>query len=77
MLHVSNPDLFRRMARPLGRHLLLRQRLPVSLVELRVARARPAWSVLLSSPRPKMFRSRGLTEDRIDYLYSELVCVEW
>jgi hypothetical protein len=77
VLHVSNPALFRRMARPLARHLLLRHRLPVSLVELRVAGARPAVSVLLPRPRPKMFRSRHLTEDRIDYMYSELVCVAW
>jgi hypothetical protein len=77
VLHVSDPALFRRMLRPLARHLLLRHRLPASLVELRVAGGRPAGSVLLGSPRRKMFRSASLTEDQIDYLYSELVCVAW
>jgi len=76
MLHVSNPPLFRRMVRPLSRHLLLRHRIPVSLVELRVCRRPPAGSVPLPSPRPKMVRT-SLTDDRIDYLYSELVCVAW
>lgn len=77
ILHVSNPELLRRMARPLASHLLLRHRLPVSLVELRVASHRPWPSVLLRSPRPKMFKSSRLAPDQIDYLYSELVCVAW
>lgn len=77
VLHVSDPDLFHRMAAPLARHLLLRHRLPLSLVELRVAGRRPARSVMLSSPRQKMFKSPRLTPDQIDYLYSELVCVSW
>jgi hypothetical protein len=77
ILHVSNPELFRRMARPLARHLLLRHRIPVSLVELRVARHRPWPSVQLSRPRRKMFKSSRLASDQIDYLYSELVCVAW
>lgn len=77
VLHVSNPALFLRMTRPLGRHLLLRHRLAASLVELRVAGGRPAGSLMLPKPRPKMFRSQDLIEDRIDYMYSELVCVAW
>jgi hypothetical protein len=77
ILHVSNPDLFRRMTRPLARYLLLRYGVAATLVELRVAGHRPRPSTLLRAPRRKMFRSTRLPADRIDYLYSELVCVAW
>jgi hypothetical protein len=77
ILYVSNPQLFRRMARPLARHLLLRHGILASLVELRVAGERPRPSVVLRSPRRKMFKSPRLAPDQIDYLYSELVCVAW
>lgn len=76
ILYVSDPAVFRRLARPLARHLLLKHRLPVSLVEARVAGGRPAGSVALRNPRRKMVRS-PLGDDRIDYLYSELTCVAW
>lgn len=77
ILHVSNPDLFRRAARPLARHLLLRHRALASLAELRVVGRRPWPSILLPTPRRKMFRSSRLQPEQIDYLYSELVCVAW
>ena len=77
VLHVSNPDLFARMARPFARHLLIRHRVPATLAELRVVQCRPHPSVLLRSPRRKMFKSPSLKADQIDYLYSELVCVAW
>ena len=77
VLHVSNPDLFARMGGRVRRHLLLRHRLPVSLVEPRVAGSRPRLSVMLREPRKKMVRGDRLAADRIDYLYSELVCVSW
>ncbi|WP_328414029.1 hypothetical protein OG470_18865 [Micromonospora sp. NBC_00389] len=77
ILHVSNPELFRRLALPLARHLLLRHRIPVSLVEPRVTGHRPRLSILLRSPRRKMFKSARLAPGQIDYLYSELVCVTW
>lgn len=76
LLHVSDPALFSALARPFGRHLLLRHGILASLAELRVVGARPRLSYLLSAPRPKMFRS-PLEPDQIDYLYSELVCVAW
>ena len=75
LVHVSNPALFRRGFRPFTRHLLIRHRLPATLVELRVAGYRPWPAVNLGTPRHKMFRSRRLRPDQIDYLYSELVCV--
>jgi hypothetical protein len=77
ILYVSNPDLFRRMARPLARHLLLRHGIPATLVETRVATHRPWPSITLGSPRRKMFLSSRLAAQQIDYLYSELVCVAW
>ena len=38
---------------------------------------RPKPSIMLKSPRPKMYRSVDLRPDQIDYLYSELTCVAW
>jgi len=77
ILHVSNPELFRAMARPLSRHLLLRRGVVASLAELRVVTHRPRPSLLLRAHRRKMYRSPHLEPDQIDYLYSELVCVAW
>ena len=37
----------------------------------------PAPDGPLSRARPKMFKSDTLTADQIDYLYSELTCLEW
>jgi hypothetical protein len=77
ILYVSNPDLFRAMARRVARHLLLRHGVAATLAELRVIGHRPRFSVLLRTPRRKMFKSPRLAPDQVDYLYSELVCVAW
>ncbi len=78
LLYVSNPSLFEAGQRLVYRHLLLRHRIPFTLVELRVSRSRrPRLARMLRSPRPKMYRSPTLAADQIDYLYSELVCVSW
>jgi hypothetical protein len=77
LLHVSNPDLFRRMARPFARHLLLRHRVLATLAEDRVTGYRPRLSYGLGAPRRKMFQSPSLDPAQIDYFYSELVCVAW
>lgn len=77
LLHVSNPDLLRRMARPLARHLLLRHGALATLAEQRIVKHRPRGSLRMRSPRPRMFRSRRLEPAQIDYLYSELVCLAW
>jgi hypothetical protein len=77
ILHVSNPDLFRAMAAPLARHLLVRHRLPVMLLERAVVEHRPRLSRTVDSPRRKMFKSPSLDPAQIDYLYSELVCLSW
>jgi hypothetical protein len=76
LLHVGNPELLARHRAALGRHLL-RQGLPFTLGELRVTRSRPRGSIMLASPRPKMFRSSRLAGDAIDNLYSELTLVAW
>jgi len=77
ILYVSDPGVFHKTAPILGRHLLVRQRLPFTLMELRVVERKPAGSILLRSSRPKMFKSSSLQPSQIDNLYSELVCVAW
>lgn len=77
VLYASDPVLLRELIRPFTRHLLLRHGIPATLAELRIIGGRPRWSVLLESPRPKMFRSPELAAWQIDNLYSELVCVAW
>jgi len=76
ILHVSNPELFRRAIGPLTRHLLVRHRLLLTLAELRIVGQRPFPSYILSPPAgPKMYRSASLEPTQIDDLYSELVCL--
>ena len=78
ILHVSNPELFRRAAGPLTRYLLVRHRLLATLAELRTVRYRPRLSLMLSSPLPpKMYRSASLEPAQVDDLYSELACIPW
>jgi hypothetical protein len=76
ILYVGNPDLFRDFAPHFYRYLLLRHGIPATLVEVRVVRHRPARSVMVVG-RPKMYRSEDLEPAQIDYLYSELTCLEW
>jgi hypothetical protein len=77
ILHVGNPDLFRRMARPFARHLLLRHGAVATLAEERIVGSRPRLSIALRSPRRKMFLSPTLHPSQVDYFYSELVCLSW
>lgn len=77
VLYVSNPALFRRMVRPLCRHMLLHHGAAATLAEHRIIGYRPRFAVTLPSPRRKMFRSGSLAPTQIDDLYSELVCVAW
>jgi hypothetical protein len=77
ILYVSHPELFRRGAGALGRHLLLRHGAAAMLVEHAVTDARPRRAITVQSPRRKMFRSPSLAPAQIDYLYSELVCLSW
>jgi hypothetical protein len=77
LVYVSDPSLFRFTGNLVRRHLLLRHRIPFTLSELRIADSRPRLSIMLRSPRPKMYRSPTLRADDIDYLYSELTCLSW
>lgn len=77
VLYVSDPDVFRSARGAFLRHLLLRNGIPATLMELRVVRDAPATGRRLAVPRPKMFRGEGVRADQIDYLYSELTCVSW
>jgi hypothetical protein len=78
ILYVSNPELFRAMAGPLCRHLLIRHGAVATLVERAVVDHRPRLShTVVDSPRRKMFKSPSLEPAQIDYLYSELVCLSW
>jgi hypothetical protein len=77
VLYVSNAALFRRMARPLCRHMLLHHGAAATLVEHRIVGYRPRFGFTVPSPRRKMFRSPSLEASQIDDLYSEMVCVAW
>ncbi len=77
LLHVSNPQLLRRLARPFARHLLVRHGAVATLAEERILGYRPRLARQLGAPRRKMLRSAELEPDDVDDLYSELVCVAW
>jgi hypothetical protein len=77
ILHVSNPELFRAAAGPVGAHLLTRHGIPATLVERRVAHGPVRRATTLRRSRPKMFRSPSLDADQVGYLYSELTCLAW
>lgn len=77
ILYISNPEVFRRAARRVSRHLLVRHRVLVTLAELRIVGTRPPTSVMLRTARPKMFKSDHVRSDQVDYLYSELTSVAW
>jgi hypothetical protein len=76
VLHISHPDVFRRLRRPLAAHLLTRHGALALLVEHRLCGPLPG-SVAISSPRKKMFLSSTLRPEQVDYFYSELVSVPW
>lgn len=77
LLHVSDPTVLARAGHAPYRHLLLRHRTLVTLVENRVAGPPPRISRPQRMPRPRMFRSPQTPASAIDYLYSELTCVPW
>lgn len=77
ILHVSNSSLFRAMARPLARYLLVHHGTAAILLERAVIDYRPRLAVTVDSPRRKMFLSPTLQPAEIDYLYSELMCLSW
>ena len=77
ILYVGNQKLFRSTSKHLFRHMLFHHGVLATLAESRVVGCRPKPSIILKSPRPKMYRSVTLRPAQIDYLYSELTCVVW
>lgn len=77
LLFTSNPELTALHAHVVGRHLLVRHAIPATLLELRLIGTRPPAVLLLSTSRPKMFKSPALQPADVDYLYSELTCLPW
>jgi hypothetical protein len=75
VLHVGDTGLFTRWAPHFYRYLLLRQRILATLVEVRVAGQRPFRSVPVQG-RSRMYFSDDIDAAEIDYLYSELTCLE-
>lgn len=57
--------------------LLVGHGTPFTLAEPRVLGFTPRWGVDQRRPRSKMFRSRILASDDLDYLYSELALLQW
>lgn len=75
MLHVSDPALYRRGRGAVARHLLVRG-IPLSWAEERMTGPRPRLAredTILASHR--LYRGEGLSDDDIDYLYSEAMFV--
>lgn len=79
VIHVSDRALFAEVSGLVYRDLLLRHRLPFTLVENRVVGSAVPWhSRRLASQRPKMYLSRtGAPPESVSQLYSELTQVPW
>ena len=60
--YVSDPALFRRMARQVSRHLLLRHGIPATLAEVRIVGGRLPAGRMLSAPRRKMVLGAGFED---------------
>ncbi|MGE2836538.1 hypothetical protein [Mycobacterium sp. SMC-4] len=75
VLYVSSHELFRQFQSHFYRYLSVRLGIPATLVETRVVGHRPAGSVSVPG-RPKMYISHDLAPENIDYLYSELMCLD-
>ena len=77
VIHVTDPGLFLSEIRRFGRYVLLRHGMVGTMAELRLIGKRPRLSTIIEGPRPRMYKSRTLRPDQIDYLYSELACLAW
>ncbi|RZT18508.1 hypothetical protein EV589_2768 [Mycobacterium sp. BK558] len=75
VLYVGDTDLFRRWSPDFYRYLLVRQRVLATLIEPRVVGYRPNRSISVPG-RTKMYFSDNIESAQIDYLYSELTCLE-
>lgn len=76
LLHVSNPEVYRRLAGRFGSHLLLRHRLAAHLAERSIVADPPECARLVRPPRRMLLTPDGVPT-RLDYLYSELARLRW
>lgn len=77
-LYVGGSSELLRSAWPqVASHLLMRHGALATLAERRMLGFAPVLGLDLNAPRAKMFRSKSLSADDIDYLYSELTLLEW
>jgi len=77
ILYVGNIKLFESASHHFYRYILLHYGIPFTIAEFRIVGHKPRFSIMLRSPRPKMYRGALLRPEQIDYLYSELTCVAW
>jgi hypothetical protein len=78
IVYASNPTLFRTMARPLARHMLIHHGALAIRAELRVIKYLPHHSPAKPITHiRRMYKSSYLKAEQIEYLYSELTCVDW
>ena len=77
ILYIGNRELFLALLATSSVICCFAIGIVATLAELRVVGNRPKPSIMLKSPRPKMYRSTSLRPDQIDDLYSELTCVAW
>lgn len=75
VVHVSDPDSLRRRFRAFASYLLMRGLLGTR-AELRMLKFQPWPSRMLSGFNARVYRSDTLTDDDIDYLYSEAVAID-
>lgn len=75
ILYASDTQVLEQGFGSVRRHLALRRGIPFTLAELRIVGHRPRWSIVIAG-RPKMYRG-DLSDDQVDYLYSELTRVPW
>ena len=70
--YASHPEVLRRAFRSLASYFLFRHGALFTLGELRITGGRVYPSLMLRRPTRRMFKSKTLSPDRIDYLYSEI-----
>lgn len=76
VLHVGDREVYGEHAVCLGARLV-RQGCAATLVERRLSGGTPRGGRPVRQNRPKMFRSPTWRPEDVDYLYSELTCLEW
>ena len=73
LLHVSNPEFFRKHYMVLGSHLFLRRRAVLMSVDMRFLSSKPTLSLLWKRTQPTAFQKGPIDAKHINNLYSELM----